>query len=133
MRWAWRVGTFSGVAVYVHASFLLLPGAAFWLSYRAGQDLGSAALGVIFILLLFLCVALHEFGHALAAQAYGIRTRDITLYPIGGIARLDRMPRNPGQELAIALAGPAVNLVIAVALGVGFWAQQRLLPVPGLS
>jgi Zn-dependent protease/CBS domain-containing protein len=76
--------------------------------------LPAAAGGVTFTLLIFLCVLLHEFGHAFAAKAFGIRTPDITLLPIGGVARLERMPANPWQELVIAIAGPAVNVFIAV-------------------
>ena len=102
-------------AVRIHPTFFLLLawiGAINWL--RAGP---SAALdGVIFIALLFVCVVLHEFGHIWAARRYGIRTPDVTLLPIGGVASLERMPEKPSQEIAVALAGPAVNLVIAAVL-----------------
>lgn len=116
MRWSWHVGTFRGIGVFIHATFLLLVGWIFFEHILRGHGIGTALTGVAFILLLFLCVVLHEFGHALTAQRYGINTRDITLYPIGGVARLERIPRDPKQELIIALAGPAVNVVIALAL-----------------
>lgn len=116
MRWSWRLGTFRGIEVYIHTTFLLLVAWILISHLARGAGLGMALGGVLFILLLFGCVLLHEFGHALTAQRYGIRTRDITLYPIGGIARLERIPRDPKQELVVALAGPAVNVVIAAAL-----------------
>lgn len=99
----------------MHITFVLLIG---WLGlgyYNSGGS-AAAASGIIFILLLFLCVVLHEFGHAIAAKAYGINTPDITLLPIGGVARLERMPEEPKQELMIAIAGPLVNVIIAVCL-----------------
>ncbi|MBK6489853.1 MAG: site-2 protease family protein [Gemmatimonadetes bacterium] len=116
MKWASRIGTFAGISVYVHATFLLLIiwiGVSYW---RAEQSIPAVVSGIVFILALFGCVVLHEFGHALTARRYGIRTRDITLFPIGGVARLERMPDDPRQELLVAVAGPAVNVVIAALL-----------------
>ncbi len=116
MKWQWKIGEYSGIGVYVHATFFLLIGFVVWSHIVQGDPLSQAIAGLVFILALFGSVVLHEFGHALTAQRYGIKTRDITLYPIGGVARLERMPDKPIQEFWVALAGPAVNVVIAAGL-----------------
>ncbi len=118
MGWSWKLGQFRGISVYMHATFLLLLLFVVISHWSAGHDVAKTIEGVVFMLAIFGCVVLHEFGHALTARRYGIRTRDITLLPIGGVARLERIPENPMQEFLIAIAGPAVNVVLAIICGV---------------
>src|ERR1700726_3470286 len=115
MSWSLPIIRIAGIQLRIHVTFLLLIA---WLAFGYYAEGGSAvaAARVIFVLLLFVCVVLHEFGHAFAAKAFGINTPDITLLPIGGVARLERKPEEPLQEFVIALAGPAVNVVIALGL-----------------
>src|SRR5918993_551179 len=115
MLWSIPIATIAGTVVRIHMTFLLFLvwiGAAQW---RVGGR--EAALeGVLFIVLIFACVLAHEFGHIFAARRYGIRTPEVTLWPIGGVASLERIPEKPSEELVVALAGPAVNVVIAAVL-----------------
>jgi Zn-dependent protease len=119
-----KLGKPFGIDLYVHGTFWLLPLFVLF----GGGDLSSAAFDVVVLLALFGCVVLHEVGHALAARYYGIETRDITLYPVGGVASLERMPERPWQEIVIALAGPAVNVVIALGILAGVLAGNYLVP-----
>lgn len=133
MKWSWKIGEYAGIGVYIHATFLLIilwVGLSHWL---AGKTLEATLAGLAFIMALFACVLLHEFGHALMAKKYGIKTRDITLLPIGGVARLERMPDDPKQELWVALAGPAVNIVIAAALFIWLQITNGFEPLEKLS
>ncbi len=116
MGWSLKLGKWFGIEVNLHFTFLLLIGFLAVTGFAATRNAGAVAGNIGFLLALFLCVLLHEFGHALAARRYGIQTKDITLLPIGGVARLERMPTDPKQELVVALAGPAVNVVIALFL-----------------
>jgi len=113
MKWSLKIGRISGIDVQIHLTFLLLLAYVGYIYYWPRRQWGDAVQGLLLISVLFGIVVLHELGHALAARRYGIRTRDITLLPIGGVARLERMPEDPKQELVVALAGPAVNVALA--------------------
>jgi len=146
MGWSIKLFTLGGTAVRMHLTFLLLVAWIAAMQWRQGGA-QSAVYGVVLILVLFACVVLHEFGHIFAARRYGIRTPDVTLLPIGGVASMERMPEKPAQEIVVALAGPAVNAVIAVVLivalglnvdparmsmatiGASFWAQVAVANV----
>lgn len=110
-----KLGSPFGIGVYIHPTFWLL--AFFYLLSNLREiSLFQSTLELLLLFGVFFCVILHEFGHALAARIFGIQTRDITIYPIGGIARLERMSEDPFEELVIALAGPAVNFLIVILL-----------------
>jgi Zn-dependent protease/CBS domain-containing protein len=115
MSWSLTIGRFGATVVRVHLTFFLL---LIWIAISAWQQGGfpAARNSVLFIILIFACVVLHEFGHILMARRFGIETPDVILLPIGGVARVPRMPEKPTQELAVAIAGPMVNIIIAFLL-----------------
>src|SRR5262245_59526403 len=122
-----KLGRLFQIPLYVHWTFWFLP--LYVLLGHSGDM--PAVLQLVTLAGVFGCVVLHELGHALAARGFGIRTRDITLYPIGGVASLERMSEKPFEELVIALAGPAVNVVLAVLFGAAALIAQGLLPEAG--
>jgi len=117
MRWSFKIGGVSGIDIRIHFTFVFI---LIWAVMQGSSGRGgirSVLFAVLSTLLLFACVTLHELGHGLAAKRFGIRVRDITLLPIGGVARLESLPEKPLQELIIATAGPAINFSLAIALG----------------
>ena len=132
MTWSFSIGRLFGSELRVHATFFLL---LLWVGLVAWADGGwpAAVENILFVGALFACVVAHEFGHALTARRYGIRTPDVTLLPIGGLARLEAMPEKPGQEILVALAGPAVNVVIWAALVLLLGAETWAASLEGLA
>jgi Zn-dependent protease len=133
MRWSLRLGRISGILIQIHWTFLILVAWVILAHVSRGADLATALAGLGLVLAVFACVVLHELGHALTAKRFGIRTRDITLLPIGGVARLERMPEKPGEEVLVALAGPAVNVAIAGAIWIFVLVVGRLEPMGVLA
>jgi len=122
-----KIGRILGINLFIHWSFWLLP---LWVIFTHARepDAGPVALHLALLGALFACVVLHEYGHAMTARLFGIATRDVTLYPIGGVARLERMSERPAEEFCIAIAGPLVNLVIAMVLGGGLLVTALVQP-----
>ncbi len=121
MNYKLRIATVSEIPIYIHWSFLLIILYTAYRSIEDGNELSGVLESIAFVLSIFTCVILHELGHAFAAKRYGIGTRDIIMYPIGGVAQLNGIPKEPLQELVVAIAGPAVNLVIAAIVGMGMF------------
>lgn len=133
MRWSWTVARIAGINVDLHATFLILLAWIALADYAATHSAAGAVGGVLLTLAIFASVVLHEFGHALTAARFGVKTRSITLLPIGGVAQLERMPQRPHQELAIAAAGPAVTLLIAAVLYAGLRATGTSTTAPATA
>lgn len=114
MKGSFKLGNIAGIGVFIHWSFSLLIAYIVYSNYRAGHNAVQIIWSVVFILSIFVTVFLHELGHALAAKKYDIKTKDITILPIGGLARLERIPEKPKEELIVAIAGPAVNIALAL-------------------
>jgi Zn-dependent protease/CBS domain-containing protein len=133
MKWSIKIGRLLGIDIYIHFTFFLLLLFLGWVYWQTTQRVDAVVAGIAFILALFGCVVLHELGHALTARKYGVKTRDIILLPIGGVARLERLPEKPIQEFWVAVAGPAVNVVIAAMLFVWLSATGGLGSLEELS
>src|ERR1700686_2160420 len=135
MSWSVNIGSIAGTAVRIHITFLLL---LIWI-FAAGWASGGiedALYSLVFVILLFACVLAHEFGHIFTARHFGVATPDVTLLPIGGVARLERIPEKPSEEFLLAIAGPLVNVAIALVLMVGMRAHldaQSLAAVESTS
>lgn len=116
---AWRLGTVAGIPIDVHITFALLLAWVALSHFMQGHGLATMTAGVLLVVSIFACVVLHELSHALVARRFGIRTRAITLLPIGGVAQLEHMPERPAEEFAVAVVGPAASLLIAAAIYAG--------------
>ncbi len=116
MKGAYRIAKVAGIPVEIHWSFVLMVFYVIYIGQSRGMDWTTMFWLGIFVLSLFFCVVLHEFGHALTARRFGVKTKDIILSPIGGVARLEKLPEKPIHEFYVAAAGPLVNLLIVVLL-----------------
>ena len=114
MKGSLKLGKIAGIGLFVHWTFSLLILFIVYTNYKAGQNSIQILWSVLFILCIFLTVFMHELGHALTAKKFGIKTKDITLLPIGGVAQLERLPEKPSEELMVAFAGPMVNIILAL-------------------
>src|SRR3974390_3359376 len=132
MSWSLNIGTIAGTAIRVHITFLLFLAWIFAASYAEGGP-AAAWSGLLFMVLLFACVLAHEFGHIFTARGFGVQTPDVTLLPIGGVARLERIPEKPSEEFLVAIAGPAVNVVITLLLVVFAGANLSTVNVASLD
>ncbi len=133
MKWSWRIGRVAGIVIEIHVTFLFL---LLWIALVEQQRGGTAASiagALLFTVAVFVSVVLHEYGHSLTARRFGVRTRSITILPIGGVSSLERIPSEPRQELAIALAGPAVTVAIVVLLFLVLLVTGRPVLVKDLS
>ena len=126
MKGSLALGKITGIRLSVHWTFILILIYAFSIYFQREQDPVEGLMGVLFILALFICVVLHELGHALTAKKFNIMTKSITLLPIGGIARLDKFPEKPKEELLVVVAGPLVNVVIAFLIYLLLYATNNL-------
>ncbi|TDE53016.1 site-2 protease family protein [Flavobacterium sp. GT3P67] len=118
MKGSFKLGKVAGIGIFIHWTFTLLILFIIFMNYKSGQNATQIIWSVVFILCIFITVLLHELGHALAAKNYNIKTKDITLLPIGGLARLERIPEKPLEELIVAFAGPLVNITLAFITGI---------------
>lgn len=128
MKYSLYLGRISGIKIFIHWTFLLL---ILWIVFgnlRSGLNAGEITWSVIFVLAIFGCVIFHELGHSVAAKRFNIKTKDITILPIGGVAQLESIPEKPKEELVVALAGPAVNFIIVAALLPFVWRSMSANP-----
>src|SRR3979490_722233 len=130
MSWSLKIGSIAGTAVRIHITFILFLAWIFGASYVSGGP-NVAWSSLLFVVLLFLCVLAHEFGHILTARAFGVATPDVILLPIGGVARLERISEKPSEEFLIAIAGPLAN--VSSALGVMVGGRRAPLDVQSLA
>lgn len=134
MLWRLKIGRAAGIDVFLHWSFILAPLYIIYLHWHYGITWPIVGIMLVLLFAIFGCVILHEYGHAMAARYFGVRTQDIIITPIGGLARLSRMPSDPLQEFAIAIAGPLVNLTIAIGFAFFITATGRgLVPNSGAA